>query len=179
VAALQRKEIIRNQPEFTARQVRPLRAATGGDDDVRRRKLLAIDRDGVRIQKARPADHMPDVLARQIARIDAVQTLDVGITFGLEAGPVLAGDGHIKPIVARIVHQVREARRVVDQLLGHAADVDAGSAQRRGLDHGNPRAVFHCSLRGREATTATTDGDEIKLFRHVHIALLARERASV
>ena len=85
--------------------------------------------------------------------------MDIGIALFLQRFPVVAGDGDVEAVVRSVMRLVRVVRRVPHQLLRHAADVDAGSAERARLDHGRFRTILGRALRVGQAAAAAADDE--------------------
>ena len=167
---LQREEAVGGDSEVGARQLGHDGHAAGGDHDVRRGQARLAGLDGAPVEEPGAAAHQGDALRRQIARIDAVEALDVRIALGLQRRPVAAAGLHVETVVARIAEGERDARGVPHDLLRHAADVDAGPAQPVRFDDRRLGAVLGGALRAGEAAAAAADDDEIEqLIRHCEL----------
>jgi hypothetical protein len=83
----------------------------------------------------------------------------------LELRPVIAVNGEVETVLRRIVQTVGDAGGVEHDLLGHAADVDAGSAEACGLDDDGFRPVFGGPLCTGQSAAAAADHDQIETLR--------------
>ncbi len=149
---------------FTTREVRQERPATGSDQNFGRSVTLTIDDDGVGIGDAGTAfDQRGAGIVEQIA-IDAVQTRDLG---GL---PIAQG----RPVKARCVAQIpTEASAVLEgimivgsigvELLGHATDIDTGTAEVAVFCHGNAGAGRSGGPGSANAAGAGTNDEQVEV----------------
>ena len=161
------EEPVRRDAELCTRRGRHDREPPGRDGHVVRREAGVADRHGARSDETGRAPVALDTLGLQAAGVDAVQPLDVGIPGPLERRPVELLPGYVEPVSRVVVDGVAERRRVPHQLLGDAADVDAGSAEPPVLDDGGARAVVRSPDRGRNAAAAAADGEKVEtMLRH-------------
>ena len=160
-AILQLEKTVRGNAELAAGNVGSGRVTPGGYCNVFRAQALAVHGDGACVGQlgvaAKPV-HSPGF---EVARIDAVEAFDVGLARTLEARPVMAVELEIETIIGGLVHGMRETRRVPHDLLGHAADIDAGAAQALRFDHRGPCTVLGGALGHGQATAAATQCNQV------------------
>ena len=121
--------------------------AAGRDDHVVGGNARAADHDGARADEAGGALVARNSLGLQPASVDPVQPPHVRVTGALELRPVESLEGDIEPVTRVFLQRVAERRRVPHHLLGYAADVHAGAAQRAMFDDRDARPVArrpHC-----------------------------------
>ena len=70
-----------------------------------------------------------NVALRQIAFVDSVEALDVGVPGTLEGGPIVRTDGQIKTVMAGIMRCLCDLRGVPHHLFRHATHVHAGATE--------------------------------------------------
>src|SRR5690606_37513626 len=131
--------------------------STRREQDVRRRIAIALlVRDLAWADEARALRDDVDCTARQIAGVNAVQALDVGVAAALQLPPVVPHGGRVdvETVVAGMGDRMSELGRVPYDFLRHAADVDAGAAEPRRLEQHDGRAMVRGPLGGREAAAA-------------------------
>ena len=184
----QRKEAVRVDAEARAGDLlvaRDRRAAAGGDDDVvgGERDLLlelAVRRGrhahlAVAEQLAVAGD-VVDVVLLEVAVVDAVQAADVRIALLREVVPVDARDGErlagvAEAVLVRLLEVLLQVGRVPHELLGHAADIDAGAAEHAGLFNDDGLLAVGCgaAARAHPAGAATEDNQiVVRLAGWVH-----------
>ena len=106
------------------------RPAARGNQDVLRAEASVADCDGVWIHHVRAALDVDRPRVAQQRLVDALQPADLPVLVGDQRRPV-EGTLAQGPAVAggRIAKVLAEVRGVDEQLLGNAADVDAGTAE--------------------------------------------------
>src|SRR5690606_18792539 len=100
--------------------------AAGGDGDVRRGQASAVDLDGVRIDEAPEAAQQGYAGLLQQAVVDAVETLDVSVSPGLEGTPVEGRRYEFEAVAGGVMELAGHVGGVPHHLLRYAADVHAG-----------------------------------------------------
>jgi hypothetical protein len=73
---------------------------------------------------------------------------------------------HVKSVIIRMVNLVCVLRRIPHDFFRHATDIDAGTAQRAIFYGRRIRSVFGSTLNMREATTASSYYQEVKIICH-------------
>lgn len=120
---------------FLAGNVRHLRPATGGDENVLGAEALAVHLDAVRIEQTGVTFEQGHPAVHQQVAVDPVEPLDLAVLVADQGRPVelrLAGAPAIGPGLLEVL---AEMRAIDQQLLRHAADVDAGATQVATLRH--------------------------------------------
>ena len=160
------EEIIGHEAKLVTGNLGHRRPATGRHHDVFPRQDTATRVDGVRIGEVAPGGDVEDAFLHQIALVNAVQPVDIGLALGHESGPVVAPHRDVEAVVAGVVQGVGQAGGIEGDLLRYAAHVDTGAAEGRGFDERHPGAVFRGALGSRKPAAAPPDGDEVELLRH-------------
>src|SRR5271165_1329161 len=160
---LQVERVVRNDAQFRARYVRTLRMATGGDDNRFGGDPRADDFDGVRIDEHRPGVEHRRTRAGQQSAVDALQPGDL---------PVLGGD-QLAPVMRPLPDSPAEAGGVIrpaailaslhQQLLRHAADIDAGATPVTLLGDAHAGAVAGGNPRAPHAGRTATDDEQVEI----------------
>ena len=128
---------------------------------MRRAVLDAVDHHPARACQRAAAAHQIDFAAGEVAFIDAIEAQHVGIAALLQRGPVMARQAEIEAVFGSIVRSVGDLRRIPHDFLGHAAHVDAGAAEARGLDDQGARAVLRGTLGAGEPAAAAAHDDQV------------------
>mmetsp|Transcript_39036 Transcript_39036/g.93967 ORF Transcript_39036/g.93967 Transcript_39036/m.93967 type:complete len:232 (+) Transcript_39036:1402-2097(+) len=155
---------------LAGREVRP---ASRGDDDLPGGVpsfLAALIRHpyGVSVDKAALPVNSPHTRLFESVGVNLVQTFHVPIANLLQFGKVqLCFLPPLESVVVHVVLQrVGDVRGAPHDLLGHAADVDAGAAEAHGaFDVEDRGAVGRGALGARDSAGAAPDGDEIVIVR--------------
>jgi hypothetical protein len=129
-------------------------------------ELALADGNPALADKTRIAGNELDLVLVEIARVNAVETLDIGLAVIDEFGPVVLGHAGGEAIVRRIARVLGEFRRMPHNLLRHTAHVYAGTAEPAALDQRHFLAITGRPARGRHAAAATADYDQIEMFPH-------------
>src|SRR5207244_7589438 len=95
------------------------------------------------------------------ALVDAVEPLDLAVLVREQLGPVEARRAGVPAVGRRDLEILAEMRRVREQLLGDAADVDAGAAEAVGLGDRHARAVGGGHAARADPARAAADGETI------------------
>jgi hypothetical protein len=127
---LEVEHLVRGQRQFLAGEVRPMRCATGGDEDVLGADALAADVDRVRIGKPRAAAQQPHAGTEEQLLVDAVEPHDLDRPVALQRRPVERRRRAAEAVAVRFLESLAVVRGIAVQLLRDAAEVDAGAAQR-------------------------------------------------
>ena len=123
------KRFVGRDGEFAAWKVWHHRPATSGDQDVTCRDALATDVDGVfALQHGAVLEQIHASILQQPA-INAVQALDFTGLVVAKRWPVEIRRPRLPTVAVGVGELFAELRTVDEQLLRHAADVDAGSPQ--------------------------------------------------
>ncbi|MCY1174121.1 hypothetical protein D9M73_143100 [compost metagenome] len=160
---------------FLAGDVRNLRPAAGGDEDVGGAEALAIDLHRVRVANARVAFQQGHPAVHQQIAVDAVEALDFAVLVGDQLAPVELGIFQRPAKACGLLEVVGEMRAVDQQFFWHTADVDTGTTQVTacGNRHFCTKA---CGETRRTHTAGTgTNHEQIKIVGH--FSLLARPSA--
>jgi hypothetical protein len=112
-----------------------------------------------------PAAHDLDARDLQHALVDAVQARDLAVLVGKQRRPIEAGFCLICPEGPAIglgdLEVLAEMRRVGEELLRDAADVDAGAAEAVGFGDRDLGAVGGADTACPDAARAAADGEKI------------------
>ncbi len=79
----------------------------------------------------------------------------------LERRPVETAALEVEAVITGVLEHVRDGGRVPHDLLGHAADVDAGAAEAVILEQRDPRAMGTRSHRRGDTAAAAANDDQI------------------
>ena len=154
---------VRDDAKFRAGDRQAHRMAAGADDDVLGGDALAADIERVRIDEggARLEDGRAGVVEQPL--VDAVEPADLA---------VLRGD-QLRPVVRPLLDLPAETGGVLgpgavfaglhQQLLRHAADIDAGAAPEPLLGDGDARAVTRGDARTAHARRAAADDEQVEV----------------
>jgi hypothetical protein len=97
--------------------------------------------------------------------VHPVQAVDLAVLVGDEARPVEGRLVDLPAEVGRVLQVVAEVRRVGEQLLGDAADVDAGAAEAARFGDGDARAQRGRDAAGAYAAGTAADGEKVVVER--------------
>ena len=149
------------------REVRHRRRAPGGDQDVAgapaARALGAGHLHGVRVAQGRPSLYQFHAGRTQQVVVRAAQPLDLVGPVLLQALPVQAGRRQVPAEARGVAEVLGELRRMAVKLLGDAADVDAGAAQRGGLRQHHARPALGRHAGGPDTAAAPADDEQIAI----------------
>ncbi|MCY1360640.1 hypothetical protein D9M69_472750 [compost metagenome] len=120
----------------------------------------------MRVQQPRVAFQQGDAAVDQQVAVDAVETVDFAVLVGDQGGPVEIGLGEAPAESLGLLEVFGEMGTVDQQLLRHAADVDAGAAQVAAL--GDSHAGAEAGSKARRAHTAGTGtyDEEVEVVSH-------------
>jgi hypothetical protein len=160
---LEGKQVVAQQAELGARDVRPLGTSAGGDEDMRGGDAASADIQRVGIQEGGAGVEDGTAGALQHARIDGRKPRHLGVPAFGELQPVM-------PVVFQLPAEGRRILRphavfggVDHQLLRHAAHIDAGAAPEALLRHGDLGAVRSGDAGRAHAARAAADHEEIEV----------------
>ena len=164
--ALQVERLVRADRVLDARDRRHVRPTADGDQDLVRSDPPAacvspIDLHPVRIEQPRPTFEQLDAGRIEQAAVDPVESLDLPVLVRDELPPVEGGPLRRPAEPRRLAVVVRERRGADEELLRHAADVDAGAAEVALLGHRHPRAVTGRHPAGANAARTRADHEEV------------------
>ena len=160
---------------LAAHEVRHEGRAAGGDQDVGRREGLVArgaigiecgHRHRVRAVDSGKAVDDGDARAAQQVGVDAVEATDFLGAVGLEGGPVQRRPLALPAIAVGLFKRLGVVRGVAVELLGDAADVDAGAAQAigaQGFGHGHSATTPGGHAGRAHATAAATNDEQVKI----------------
>lgn len=165
--ALEEERFVGGDRVFLAGNVRHLRPATGGDENVLGAETLAVHLDVVRIEQTGVTFEQGHPAVHQQVAVDPVEPLDLAVLVADQGRPVelrLAGAPTIGPGLLEVL---AEMRAIDQQLLRHAADVDAGATQVATLRHRDTGTEAGGEAGGAYAPGAGADDEQIEIERHV------------
>src|SRR4029079_1508434 len=119
----------------------------------------AIDLDLLGPDHARTAAHQRDAGAGQDLSIDRVEAADLDATSRLQRLPVERRGSDAPAEAVRFLEALRVMRGEAVQLLGDAAEVDAGAAERSVFGDRAPRAALRRHPRRPHAAAAGADDE--------------------
>src|SRR5579872_2939831 len=161
----QEERVVRNDSEFSARDVEPNRMAAGGDDDILGGDAFATDVERVGIDEGCAGFEDGGAGGVEETLVDTVEAADL---------LVLRGD-QLVPIMRAFLDRPAEAGGIVcpgailaglhQQLLRDAADVDTSAPPEAFLGYTNACAVACGDARATDAGGAAADNEEIKIDR--------------
>ncbi|CPJ49308.1 Uncharacterised protein [Bordetella pertussis] len=172
----QEEGVVGRDGVFLARDVGHERPAAGGHQDVLRAVALPVDFDGVRVDDAGVAFVQRDAAVDQQVAVDAVQAFDFAVLVGDQRGPVELRAARVPAEAGRLLEVFVEMRAVDQQLLGHAAHVDAGAAQVAAFRHRHAGPVAGREARRAHAAGAGADDVQIEIKCHVCRSFRGRPR---
>ena len=148
-----------------ARHVRQAGPAAGGDEHASGGDPLAagLDQEAAvdALDDPRPLRDQPDAGALQHAEIDAVEPGDLLVAVLQQLPEVEARLADVPAIAGRRLERLGEVRRVVHQLLGHAAADHAGAADPAALGQGDARTEGGGAAGAGNAARAAADDEQI------------------
>mmetsp|Transcript_225 Transcript_225/g.776 ORF Transcript_225/g.776 Transcript_225/m.776 type:complete len:323 (+) Transcript_225:512-1480(+) len=153
-------------------------AATGGDEGVLALEDGVVDPDRVGADELGGAAEEGHLRVPEVALVDAVEALHVGVALLLDRRPGEAHVAHSEAVVGSVVEALAEVCGVPHHLLGDAAHVHAGATHAAALHHRHLCAILRCPACGRDASAATTKDDQIKLLCVCHTAREISKRRS-
>src|SRR5262249_54212468 len=101
----------------------------------------------------------------QVGRVGRFEPRDLAILVGDQRGPVEARLADAPAIAQSILEIVREARRINQEFLRHAAANDAGAADAILLRDHHARAIARSDAGSTDAARASTDHEQVDV-RH-------------
>ena len=146
--------------------LRLLRPAAGGQEDVSGAEHLAVDLNPVPIQQARVAFQQGDPAVDQQGAVNAVQALDFTVLVGDQGGPVEARLCQLPAKVSRLGKGAAEVGAVHQQFFRHAADIHAGAAQVTAFRHRHLGAKAGGETGRAHSAGTGTDDEKIKVVTH-------------
>ena len=159
------EHVIGGDRELPTRELVPEGASAGGDQHVVGVDGAIADRDRVRRGEARAAlEHLDAGVVEQPA-VDAVEPRDLLVLVRDQGGPGEGGLAQAPAEAGRVLDLVAYAGGVDQELLGDAADVDAGAAEPGLLGQRDPRAGRGGHPRRAHAAAAAADDEEVEAFR--------------
>ena len=149
------------------------RPAAGGDQDMVSGDRLAVHFHGMGIDKAREAFDHVDVVLTQHVVVGGMNAVDIGAAAGDQLLPVEMVDGGIETVVRAVkMNRFADLRRMPHHFFRHAADVDAGAAQRFGFNQRALLAVHGRTVNRGDTAATAADGEVIIMFAHAHMSLI-------
>ena len=143
------------------------RPAAGRDQDLVGRIGALADDDGVAVLEPGAAVEDGGAGALDEPLIDAVEPRDLLVLVGDQRLPVVAALAHGPAEAGGVLEILAEMRGVDQELLRHAADIDAGAAEIAVLGHRHARAMAGGDARGARPGRAGTDDEEVEVvFGH-------------
>src|SRR5687767_11486167 len=97
------------------------------------------------------------------ALVDAVKPRDLAVLAGEQRPPVEARLAHRPAVRRRDLEVLAKVRRIGEELLRDAADVDAGAAEAAGLGDGDARAVPGGDAARAYAARSAPYGEEVEV----------------
>jgi hypothetical protein len=158
---LQIEHVVGDRSMFTAPDVGHEGLAAGGNQDMVRGDGLAPDLHRVRPHHggAGLVDRHPGIA--QDPLVDAVQALDLGALVGDQRFPVEAVLAHRPAEAGGVREFLGEMRGIDEQLLRHAADIDAGAAEEPVLRDADARAQLCRDTRRPHPGRAGANDEEV------------------
>jgi hypothetical protein len=95
--------------------------------------------------------------------VDAVEAQDLAVLAREQRAPVERGLARAPAVCSRDLEILAVVRRVAEQLLGDAADVDAGAAEAPGLGDRDARAVACGDAARPYAARSASYGEEVEI----------------
>ena len=155
--------VVRNDSQFGAGNRHPLRMPARCDDDMFCGDALSANIQRVRVDKRRPGIEDFATRAVQQAAIDTVQAVDF----------LVLGRDQLRPVVRALLDRPAKTSGIVrpgailaglhQQLLGHAANIDAGAAPEPLLRHAHARAMAGCDAGTPHAAGAAADHEQVEV----------------
>ena len=156
------EDIVGHAAEGRTRHVGTLRSAAGGDQQPLAAHRDAVGADhGVRIAQPHAAGRDRDAGRVEPAAITFVDVVDVALAMDDERRPVQFGRRQIEAERPRQFDLRADVGRQPHRLFRHAADIDAGAAQRVRLAQRHVGTVFGGAERRREPAGAAADHDQV------------------
>ena len=163
---LQVERLVGADRQLLAGYVRQLRPAPGGNQDVPGTVGLAVHFDLVRAEDARMAFQQADAAVDQQIAVDAVEALDFTVLVGDQRGPVEIRLTQVPAETGGLLEVLGEVGAIDQQLLRHAADIDAGAAQVAALGHRHAGTETGGEACRTNAAGAGTDHEQVEVMRH-------------
>jgi hypothetical protein len=160
--ARQVEHLVRTHGMLGARHLRQQRVAAGGHQDVPGLPPGPVDVDLVRRHDAGASTHERGAGAFEHRFVDAVQTCDLRRAIALEQRPVEARRAGGPAEAARFFEGFTEMGRIAVELLGNAAQVHTGAAERAGLRDGDFRTALGRQARRAHAAAAGADDEQVE-----------------
>ena len=155
--------------------LRDLRPAAGGDQDVPGSEALTVDLHLMGIDQACMPFMQGHAAVDQQVAIDTVEAVDLTILVGDQGRPIKVRLAQGPAKAAGLFKIFGKMRAVHQQLLWHTADVHTGAAQVAALRHSHLGAK--ASGKARRANTAGTGANYIQVKIVGHFTLLGRTPA--
>ena len=160
------EEVIGDAGERGAGNVGLVRRAASGDDDALGGDGRAAHVEPMGIDEARMRLELacPGLLEHGfVRRLEAGDLLVLGCD---EAGPVMGAAGDVPAEAARVLRPAAIFRGLDHELLGHAADIDAGAAPEAFLGDADTGAVASGDAGAARAAGAAADDEEVEIIGH-------------
>ncbi|MNE45857.1 hypothetical protein D3C80_1401700 [compost metagenome] len=164
---------------LTPRDIRNLRPAAGGDEDVLGAVLLAVDLDGIGPKQASMGFEQLDAAVDQQVAVDAVEARDLAVLVADQGFPVEIGLLQRPAVTLGLFEVIGEMRAVDEQFFRHAADVDAGAAQVTALGHRHFRPETRGEARSAHTTGTGTNYKQIEIVGHLSVSLAVLQHTRV
>ena len=158
---LELEEPVGGDAQFGPRHLGHLGPAADGDADVIRGHAAAVHIQGPGIDEPGRALDEIDVGIGEVVAIPAVDAGHIGIPCRLQASPVETAALDIEAVAGGVFDRMPQIGREPHHLLGHAAEIHAGTTQATLLDHRAAPAVGRGPLGDRQPAAARPDGDEV------------------
>ena len=150
-----------NDAELGARNVQPRRVAAGGDDDALGGDALAADIQRMRVDEGRARIEHGGAGLGQQAAVAGIQPVDLAVLGGDQPGPVMRALADIPAEADRVLGQGAVFAGLDQQLLRHAADIDAGAAPEALLGNADARAVAGGYAGAADSAGAAADNEQV------------------
>jgi hypothetical protein len=158
---LEKEGLVGGDHVLFARNVGHRGPAAGGQQDMLGGVGFVSHRDGVIVDQARARVEDVDPRSLQQAPVNAVEALDLGVLVLDQGAPGEVALTHAPAEAGGVLEVLGEVGGVDQQLLGHAAHVDAGAAEIALLGHRHPRAMGGGDAGSPHAPRARADNEEI------------------
>ena len=156
------EKIVGHAAQFGAGHIGTMRSAAGGDQQPLAAHRDAVGADhGVRVAQPHAAGGHHDAGLIEPAAITFVDVVDVTLAMDDERRPVQFGRRQIEAERPRQFDLRAHIGRQPHRFFRHAADVDAGAAQRIGFAQRHAGAVFGGAERCGQAAGAAADHDQV------------------
>src|SRR5450830_726853 len=176
---VQMEEIIGDDAQLLANNLRYSGAPAGGHQNVRGAVALAVDADRMGIFYRGIALHQIDLGAIEDVAVNAIEAGDFTILAGDQRLPVEAMLACGPAEACSIREILVEMRTVRHQFFRNAADIDTGATQLLALGNRHPGTVLRGKSAGPHAAGTSADGEQIVIvLAHVFLYRLFRARVT-